>query len=52
MELGISGRAADGLLDLAYELEARLVLTAAALDAGIISLSKARIIGAATGWPR
>ena len=49
MELGISGRAADGLLDLAYELEARLVLTAAALDAGIISLSKARIIVEATG---
>lgn len=48
MELGISVRAADGLIGLADELESRLVLTAAALDAGVISLSKARIIADAT----
>jgi hypothetical protein len=48
LELGISKRAADGLIDLAWTLEVRLVLTARALDAGVISLSKARIIDEAT----
>jgi hypothetical protein len=48
LELGISARAADGLIDLAHTLEARLVLTAAALDVGVINVSKARIIAEAT----
>jgi hypothetical protein len=48
LELGISKRAADALINLAWALEARLVLTARALDAGVISLSKARIIDDAT----
>ena len=48
LELGISRRAADALIGLAWALEARLVLTARALDAGVISLSKARIIDEAT----
>jgi hypothetical protein len=47
-QLGISVRAADALIELAWTLEARLVLTAVALDAGIISLTKARIIADAT----
>jgi Domain of unknown function (DUF222) len=49
LELGISKRAADALIDLAWALEARLPLTAAALDAGVISASKARIIAEETG---
>jgi len=48
LELGISKRAAGALITLAWTLEAQLVLTAQALDAGIISLSKARIIVDAT----
>ncbi len=48
LELGISRRAADALIGLAWTLEARLVLTARALDAGVISLGKARIIADAT----
>jgi hypothetical protein len=48
MELGVSARAADSLIDLAWALGARLKLTAAALDTGVISLSKARIIAEAT----
>ena len=48
LELGISKRAADALIGLAWALEVRLVLTARALDAGVISLSKARIIDDAT----
>ncbi len=47
-QLGISLRAADELIDLAWTLEARLVLTAAALETGVISLVKARIIAGAT----
>jgi Domain of unknown function (DUF222) len=49
LELGISRRAADALIDLAWALEARLPLTARALDAGVISLGKARIIAEETG---
>jgi Domain of unknown function (DUF222) len=48
LELGISKRAADALITLAWTLEARLVLTAAALDAGVISVGKARIIAEET----
>jgi hypothetical protein len=47
-QLGISLRAADALIDLAHTLEARLVLTGEALEAGVISLTKARIIAVAT----
>ncbi|HTX29663.1 MAG TPA: DUF222 domain-containing protein, partial [Streptosporangiaceae bacterium] len=49
LELGISKRAADALIGLAWDLEARLPRTARALDAGVISLGKARIIADATG---
>jgi hypothetical protein len=48
LELGISKAAADALIDLAWTLEARLPITAHALDAGQISLGKARIIADAT----
>ena len=44
LELAISKRAADALIGLAWALEARLPLTARALDTGVISLGKARII--------
>src|SRR5271156_6275059 len=48
-ELGISLRAADELIGLAATLHTRLPLTGAALDAGVLSLAKARIItGAAS----
>ena len=47
-QLGISLRAADGLIGLAADLQARLVLTGEALTAGVISLAKARIIAEAT----
>src|SRR5690242_9606440 len=47
-QLGISLRAADALIDLAWALQARLPLTGAALGAGVISLVKARIIHEAT----
>ncbi|HLI41711.1 MAG TPA: DUF222 domain-containing protein [Streptosporangiaceae bacterium] len=47
-ELGISGQAAGRLVELAWTLEARLPLTAQALEAGVISLTKARIIAEAT----
>ena len=47
-ELGISLRAADALIGLACTLHTRLPLTGAALDAGVISLAKARIIAEAT----
>jgi hypothetical protein len=47
-ELGVSLRAADGLIELAAALDARLVLTREALAAGVISLVKARIIAEAT----
>jgi hypothetical protein len=49
LELGISKRAAAALISLAWDLEARLTLTTRALDAGVISLGKARIIAEATG---
>jgi hypothetical protein len=47
-ELAITKNAADALLGLAHALEARLPLTAAALDAGVLSLSKARMIAEET----
>ena len=47
-QLGISLRAADALIGLAAALETRLVLTREALEAGVISLAKARIIAEAT----
>ncbi len=47
-ELGISMRAADGLIGLAVTLQERLALTREALAAGVISLTKARIIAEAT----
>jgi hypothetical protein len=47
-QIGVSLRAADALIDLAWTLEARLVLTREALEAGVISLTKARIIAEAT----
>jgi hypothetical protein len=48
LELGISTNAADGLISLAWTLARRLPLTAAALDAGILNLGKARMIAAET----
>jgi hypothetical protein len=48
LELGISTNAADGLITLAWTLERRLPLTAAALDAGILNFGKARMIAAET----
>lgn len=48
MELAISVHAAHGLADLALALATRLPLTAAALDAGILNPSKARLIATAT----
>jgi Domain of unknown function (DUF222) len=48
LELAISLRAADTLIDLAWTLEARLPNTAAALGTGVLSLAKARIIADAT----
>ena len=47
-QIGVSLRAADALIDLAWALDTRLVLTREALDAGVISLAKARIIADAT----
>ena len=47
-QLGVSLRAADSLIGLAADLETRLVLTREALEAGVISLAKARIIAEAT----
>jgi hypothetical protein len=47
-QLGISLRAADGLIALAADLDTRLPRTREALDAGVISLAKARIIAEAT----
>ena len=47
-QLSISKRAAGGLIDLAADLDARLVLTGKALAAGVISLAKVRIIAEAT----
>ena len=47
-QLGVSLRAADALIGLAADLDTRLVLTREALDAGVISLAKARIIHEAT----
>ena len=47
-ELGISLRAADALIALAADLDTRLVLTREALEAGVISLAKAKIIHEAT----
>ena len=47
-ELGVSLRAADALIGLAAELDTRLVLTREALEAGVISLAKAKIIREAT----
>ena len=47
-QLGVSLRAADALIGLAADLDTRLVLTREALDAGVISLAKARIIAEAT----
>jgi hypothetical protein len=46
-QLGISLRAADALIGLAAELDTRLVLTREALQAGVISLAKAKIIAEA-----
>jgi hypothetical protein len=47
-ELGISLRAADALIGLAATLHTRLPQAGAALDAGVLSLAKARIIAEAT----
>jgi hypothetical protein len=47
-QLGVSVRAAGALIGLAEELDTRLVLTREALEAGVISLAKARIIAEAT----
>ena len=47
-ELAVSLRAADALISLAAALDTRLVLTREALDAGVISLAKTRIIAEAT----
>jgi uncharacterized protein DUF222 len=47
-ELGISLRAADALIGLAVTLHDRLPVTGAALDAGVLSLAKVRIIAEAT----
>ena len=47
-QLGVSLRAADALIGLAADLDTRLVRTREALDAGVISLAKARIIAEAT----
>jgi Domain of unknown function (DUF222) len=47
-QLGVSARAAGALIGLAEDLATRLVLTGAALEAGVISLAKARIIAEAT----
>ncbi|MBV9447891.1 MAG: DUF222 domain-containing protein [Streptosporangiaceae bacterium] len=44
LELAITRNAADALIVLAWTLEKRLPLTAAALEAGILNLSKARMI--------
>jgi len=44
LELGITKNAADALIHLAWTLERRLPLTAAALDSGQLNLSKARMI--------
>jgi hypothetical protein len=49
LELAISHRAADALIDLAWQLQARLPHTAAALDTGVLSFIKAKIIADATG---
>lgn len=46
-QIGISLRAASALISLSADLETRLVLTREALDAGVISLAKARIIAEA-----
>ena len=46
-QLGVSARAAEGLIGLAADLDTRLVLTREALEAGVISLTKARIIAEA-----
>jgi len=48
VQLRISVSAADAMIALAWALEARLPQTAAALDAGIIDITKARIIAEAT----
>jgi Domain of unknown function (DUF222) len=48
LELAISHRAADALINLAWDLEARLPRTAAALDTGELSFIKAKIIADAT----
>ena len=42
-QLGVSARAAEGLIGLAADLDTRLVLTREALEAGVISLTKARM---------
>ena len=47
-QLGVSMRAAGVLIGLAEDLATRLKITAAALEAGVISLAKARIIAEAT----
>jgi len=47
-ELGVSVRAADALIGLAADTGTRLVLTREALEAGVISLAKAKIIAEAT----
>lgn len=44
LELGITKTAADALIALAWALEVRLPLTAAALEAGNLNLPKARLI--------
>ena len=47
-QLGVSLRAADALIGLAADLDTRLARTREALEAGVISLAKARIIAEAT----
>ncbi|HEX6519571.1 MAG TPA: DUF222 domain-containing protein [Streptosporangiaceae bacterium] len=44
LELAITKNAADKLISLAWTLERRLPLTAAALDSGILNLPKARMV--------
>ncbi len=44
LELAITKNAADKLICLAWTLEKRLPLTAAALDGGVLNLSKARMV--------
>ena len=48
-ELAVTRNAADDLIELAWVLEVRLPLTAAALEEGVLDLSRVRMIAAETG---